>query len=151
MAPPIPTAPPMPPPVPAAPQPLPQDPHAVGQAAVRLGNAARKSGRTALGLASVMLQDGELVQGLVVGQVNELDGACLLTDRRVFILNDRAWVPDQISFPLDGSLYVHGEAAGKAAALTFHREGVVVQVGRIVDVALAQELAQRIRARAAGG
>jgi hypothetical protein len=123
----------------------------MGPAAGRLGNAARKAGRTSLGLASVMLQDGELVQGVVVGQVNQLDGACVLTDRRVFILNDRAWQPDQISFPVDASLYVHGEATGKTASLTFHREGVVVQVSQIADVALAQELAQRVRARVAGG
>jgi hypothetical protein len=131
------------------PQPLPQDPHAIGQAAGRLGNAGRKAGRTALGVASVLLQEGELAECLVVGRVNELDGACLLTDRRVFILNDRAWLPDQVSFPLDSQLYVQGEAAGKTATLTFHRAGVVVQVAKITDVALAQELAQRVRAKAA--
>jgi hypothetical protein len=133
------------------PQPLPQDPHAIGVPAGRLGNASKRSGRTALGLASVLLEPGEVVECLVVGQVNELDGVCLLTDRRVYILNDRTWLPDQVSFPLDASLYVQGEAAGKAANLTFHRAGVVVPVTKIGDVALAQELAQRIRARVAAG
>jgi hypothetical protein len=123
----------------------------MGGAAGRLGNAAKRSGRTALGLAAVLLQEGELVECVVVGQVNGLDGACLLTDRRVFILNDRVWLPDQISFPLDPALTVQGEAAGKTATLTFSREGVIAQVAKIGDVALAQELAQRVRARAAGG
>jgi hypothetical protein len=126
---------------------VPQDPHAIGQAAGRLGNSAKKAGRTALGLASVLLEEGEVVECVVVGQVNAVDGACLLTNRRVLVLNDRAWLPDQVSFPVDAALYVQGEAAGKAASLTFHRQGVVVQVGRIGDVALAQEFAQRVRGR----
>lgn len=153
-APAVPTSPPAPaapaPTPPAAPAPLPGDPHALGPAVARLGNGAKKAGRTALGITSVLLEQGELVECLVVGKVNELDGVAVLTDRRLLLHNDRQWAVDQLSMPLDTALQVQGLAEGNTATLTFVRENIGVPVARIADVPLAQELAQRVRARAAG-
>jgi hypothetical protein len=140
----------MPAPVPpAAPVALPGDPHALGPAVGRLGNGAKKAGRTALGITSVLLEEGELVECVVVGKVNELDGVAVLTDRRLLLHNDRQWAIDQLSMPLDAGVQVQGLAEGSTATLTFVREGIAVPVSKIGDVALAQELAQRVRARAA--
>ena len=46
---------------------------------------------------------------------------------------------------------VRGEAAGTTATITIVREMHQAVVQKVSDVQLAQELAQRIRARAAGG
>jgi hypothetical protein len=99
----------------------------------------------------VLLEEGELVESLIVGKVNELDGVAVLTDRRLLLHNDRQWAVDQLSMPLDAGLTVQGLAEGGTATLTFVRENVAVPVSRIGDVNLAQEFAQRVRARAAGG
>lgn len=127
------------------------DPHVLGPAVARLGNGARKSARTALAIASVVLDDGEAVEGLVAGQVDGLDGIAVLTDRKLVLLNDRQWRPDRYAFVLDPGLTVRGEAAGAEATLTIEQGGRTAVISRIGDVPLAQELAQRIRARAATG
>jgi len=114
----------------------------------RLGNSARKASRVALGITSVLLEEGELVECLVAGKVNELDGVAVLTDRRLLLHNDRQWAVDQLSLPVDAALGVQGLADGGTATLTFTREAIAVPVSRIADVPLAQELAQRVRARA---
>jgi hypothetical protein len=69
----------------------------------------------------------------------------------VLIHNDRQWAVDQVSFPVDAALTVQGLADGGTATVTFTRENIAVPVSRIADVNLAQELAQRIRTRVAGG
>jgi hypothetical protein len=119
-------------------------------AAGRLSNSAKKSVRTCLGIVSVLLGPGEMVECLVAGKVHDLDGVALLTNQRVLVLNDRMWEPDQISFPVDAGLVVRGEAAGNTATITIQRENLYAVVNRIADVQLAQELAQRIRGRAVG-
>ena len=131
------------------PVPLPGDPHAMGPAVARLGSGAKKAGKVALGMTSVLLQEGELVECLIVGKVNELDGVAVLTDRRLLVHNDRQWAVDQMSMPLDAGLTVQGVAEGGTATLTFVREGIGVPVSKVGDVALAQELAARVRTRAA--
>jgi hypothetical protein len=133
----------------AAPTPL--DPNGLGAAASRLSRGSAKNARTALGLASVLLEDGEVVECVVAGKVNELDGLVCLTNRRLFVLNDRQWVPDQLSLPVDAAMSVRGEVAGSAASITIQREAHAAVITRIGDLPLAQELAQRIRARAVGG
>jgi hypothetical protein len=130
--------------------PSPGDPSGIGAAAARLSNSHRKAARTALGIASVLLDEGELVECLVGGKVNELDGVVVLTNRRLLIVNDRQWVPDQLSLPVDQGVTVRGEAAGTTASLTIQRENLAAVVTKVSDVQLAQELAQRIRGRAAG-
>jgi hypothetical protein len=57
-------------------------------------------------------------------------------------------VPDQVSFQLDAGLTVQGVAEGNKASLTLSRQGTTAVVAGISDVTLAQEMAQRIRARA---
>jgi hypothetical protein len=121
----------------------------MGPAVARVGNAAKKAGKVALGITSALLQEGELVESLIVGKVNELDGVAVLTDRRLLVHNDRQWQIDQLSMPLDAALTVQGIAEGGTATLTFVREGIGVPVAKVGDVALAQEFAARVRTRVA--
>lgn len=130
--------------------PAPSDPHAIGMALGRLSNAAKKSSKVTLGILSVVLEPGELVECLVAGKVHDLDGLLVLTNSRLLVLNDRPFEPDLLSIPVDAALTVRGEAAGNTATLTVQREQVYAQLTRAADVQLAQELAQRIRGRAAG-
>jgi hypothetical protein len=178
LPPPVPTAP-LPPPVPGTPLPPPgatiasepaagaappvapvpapvvtptaTDPHGLGSAVARLSSSHRKAAKASLAITSVLLDDGELVECLVAGQVNDLDGLVCLTNRRILVVNDRQWLPDQLSLPVDGAVTVRGEASSSTSAmLTIEREAHRAVVTKISDVQLAQELAQRIRARAAG-
>ena len=145
-------APPLPPPPAAAPTiPTSVDPHAFGPAAARLANSARKSARVALAIASSLLDEGELVECVVTGHVLEHDGVAVLTNRRVLVVNDREWKPEVLSFRIDSSLTVRGEAAGSEATLTVQREAQLAVIARIADVPLAQDMAQRLRGRAAAG
>jgi hypothetical protein len=117
----------------------------------RLSNSSKKSSKVVLGILSVLLEPGELVECLVAGKVHDLDGLLVLTDRRLLVLNDRQFQPDQLSIPVDGAITVRGEAAGSTATITVQREQAYAQLTRVSDVQLAQELAQRIRGRAAAG
>ena len=137
-------------PTPAA-VPTPTDPHGLGLAASRLSKGHAKAAKTALGIASVLLEDGEVVECVVGGKVNELDGLVCLTNRRLLVMNDRLWLPDQLSLPVDAAMTVRGEAAGTTATITIQREAHAAVLTKVSDVQLAQELAQRIRGRAAGG
>jgi len=135
----------------AAAVPTPADPHGLGLAASRLSKGHAKAAKTALGIASVLLEDGEVVECVVAGKVNELDGLVCLTNRRLLVMNDRQWLPDQLSLPVDAAMTVRGEAAGTTATITIQREAHAAVLTKVSDVQLAQELAQRIRGRAAGG
>jgi hypothetical protein len=149
MPPPVPSAPLPPPAAPVAPQPAPYDPHAIGAAAARLSGSTKKSSRVVLGILSVLLEPGELVECLVGGKVHDLDGLLVLTDRRLLVLNDRPFQPDQLTIPVDQAVSVRGEATGNTATITVQREQSYAQLTRVSDVQLAQEFAQRIRGRAA--
>ena len=70
-------------------------PDAIGAAFGRLGNTAKKAAKTAVGILSVMLEGGEIVECVVAGKVNEVDGLVCLTNKRLVVLNDRQWVPDR--------------------------------------------------------
>jgi hypothetical protein len=142
-APPYGAPPPTPPLVPAA-----VDPHAVGLAVARLGKQPQKAGATAFGILSALLQDGEVVECLVQGRVNDCDGACALTNLRLILLNDRMWKPDTLSLTVNAALTVQGWQDDRTAALVISNAAVSATIDRIVDRSIAQEMAQRIRARA---
>ena len=68
----------------------------------------------------------------------------------MLLVNDREFRPDVVEFAVDASISVQGWQDDRAAALLVQRADQSAQIERIGDKALAQELAQRIRARAAG-
>ncbi len=136
-----------PPAAPAPPPPVPNDPSGLGAAAGRLGGGARKSGAVALGIASALLRDGEVVECVVLGRFAEANGVVALTNQRLLLANDRQWKPDVVSLAVDGGLVVQGWQDERTAALVFQHDTTSASVDHIGDRALAQEMAQRIRAR----
>ena len=122
----------------------------VGPAAGRMANSAYKTGRAALSVLSVELQEGERVQIVVQGRYLGANGILALTDRRVLVVNDREWQPDITTVELAAGLVVKGWQDDRRAALVFERDGHQMVVDQIVDRDLAQELAKGVRDRFAG-
>ena len=64
----------------------------------------------------------------------------------------KARLPRELAaLEVDQLMSVRGEAAGTTATITIVREMHQAVIQKVSDVQLAQELAQRIRTRAAGG
>lgn len=111
-----------------------------------LGGAKKAAKAPATALA-VLLQEGEVVECLVVGQLYAEDGIAALTDRRLIFLNAKEWVPIFFAVPVDSTLSVAGMQDDRTATLTFTSGANTIQIDRIGDRALAMEMAQRIRGR----
>ena len=107
----------------------------------------RRSARTAAAIASVLLEDGELVEQVLQGSYLGKSAVAVLTDRRLLVVNDREWKPDVRSIAIDPSLQVQGIGDDKSASLTFTGSGEPLSLETISDTALARELAQRVRLR----
>jgi hypothetical protein len=128
-----------------------RDPHGVESAMSRLSAGARRSALAPMAVASALLDPGEVADAAVQGELQRRPAVVVLTDRRLVVANDRRWAPDVRSFALDESLVVHGWQDDRRATLVFVRDGVGVTIESISDRPLARDLAQRIRARCAGG
>lgn len=126
------------------------DPHGLGGAAGRLESWSRKAGRVALGIASVSLEDDEQVELVVQGEIEGAPGVAVLTDRRLVLVNEAAWVPLVETVELDAGLQVAGEADARSATITLTTPTGVRAVTGSRDVDLTKGFAARLRARAAG-
>ncbi|MEY2421181.1 MAG: hypothetical protein QOI95_1248 [Acidimicrobiaceae bacterium] len=126
------------------------DPAGLGAALARLGSGGRKGAKVAANAAAVLLREGEIVECAVQGQLYGSNAVVLLTNGRLLIVNDREFRPDVLEFVVDPSINVQGWQDDRAAALLVQRAELSAQIERIADKPLAQEIAQRIRARAAG-
>ncbi len=136
---------PAPPPFPTGPA----DPHGLGTAVSRLGNSGRKSAKASLLVAGALLDEGETVECAVAGRFEGEPGAAVLTDRRVLLVNERAWSPSVTILPVDKGLAVQGWQDDRTASLTFSADGRQLVIEQIGDRQLAVEVAGRIRARTA--
>ncbi|MEM9203413.1 MAG: hypothetical protein AAGC53_17335 [Actinomycetota bacterium] len=126
------------------------DPHRLGLAVDRLGAPTRKASAAAFAVAAAELDEGEMVQTAVGCRYLGSDGAVVLTDRRMLIVNARSWSPDIVVVDLEPGLTVQGWQDDRAAALVFGRNGHELVVDRITDRVVAQELAADVRRRSAG-
>ncbi|MGI8662619.1 MAG: hypothetical protein ACR2LQ_05335 [Acidimicrobiales bacterium] len=111
-----------------------------------LGGSKKAAKASATALA-VLLQEGEVVECLVHGQLYGDDGVAALTERRLVFVNDKEWAPVVVAVPVDATLTVAGMQDDRTASLSFTSAGNVIQIDRIGDRALAMEMAQRIRTR----
>ena len=127
------------------------DPSGLGAALARLGSGGRKGAKAAANAAAILLQEGEIVECAVQGQLYGSNAVVLLTNSRLLIVNDREFRPDIVEIVVDAAVTVQGWQDDRAAAVLVQRNEVSAQVERIGDKPLAQELAQRIRARAGAG
>ena len=124
------------------------DPSGLGAALGRLGSSGRKGARASATAAAVLLAEGEIVECAVQGQLYGANAVALLTNGRLLLVNDREFKPDVVEFVVDAEISVQGWQDERTAALLVQRGEHSAQIERIGDKALAQELAQRIRARA---
>lgn len=142
-APPQSAGPPASPFVPAAPV----DPNRLGAAVARLSSGARKVAKAPLLVAAVLLEDGELVECAAAGRIEGIGAVAVLTDRRILLVNERAWSPMVASMAVDPGLAVQGWQDSRTASLTFVAAGRQLVLEQITDKQLAVEVAGRIRAR----
>jgi len=98
-------------------------------------------------VAAALLQEGELVEIMVVGRVLGLDAVAVLTNQRLVVVNDNQLKPLVLTFEVDPQLQVQGWEEGKTASLIFTRGEISARVDSIGDPGLAREMAARTRAR----
>ena len=122
------------------------DPHALGVAVSRL--TARRGSDAVFAVASVVLEEAEQVEIAVHGRYQGLDGAALLTDRRLLLLNSAKWKPTIDTVPITADLSVQGLGDGRTASLLFTSGRVTHTIDQIRDTTIAQEFAHRLRSRA---
>jgi hypothetical protein len=125
------------------------DPWDFGAAYSRLSSNAQRAGRVAAAVATALLADDEMVELIVQGRYQSQAGLIVLTDRRVLIVNDHEWRPDVRVVPIEPELVVQGWQDDRTASLVFVTQGQSVTVSVIVDRPLAQEMAQKVRAKVA--
>ncbi len=113
----------------------------------RFSPGARRAGKASLLAAAVLLEEGESVECAAAGRLEGEPAAAVLTDRRILLVNERAWAPLVASMRVDASLAVQGWQDSRTASLTFLTHGRQLVLEQITDKALAIEVAGRIRAR----
>ena len=146
MTPPEPAGPPPAPELAPAPAPTPDDPHAVGGCVGRLGFSAKRNARVAAGIATAVLDEGEVAEQLIQGSYLGKNAVAVLTDRRLLFVNDKEWKPDIRSIELDDALTVAGMGDERSATLTFSGVGDPAELSGI-DAGHAREFAHRVRTR----
>lgn len=114
-----------------------------------MSSGSQRAGRVALAIASVLLDDDEVVDLVLQGLYQSHAGVVLLTDRRLVVVNDHEWAADRRFVAITPDLVVQGWQDDHTASLVFVTEGESVTVSLIADRPLARELAEKTRARVA--
>ena len=145
-------APPPPPPPtyapPAPPGPVgAADPNGLGLAFGRLGSSARKTAKVAVVVAGALLGEGETVEAVVGGRYEGHGSVLVLTDRGLWLVDDREWRPFVEQIAVGPQLEVQGWQDDRTASLTLVANGRSLVLDQIADRELAVEMAGRIRYR----
>jgi len=122
------------------------DPNGLGIAVSRLN--VRRQEMSVFAIASVVLEDGEKVEVAVFGRYQGVEGAAILTDQRLLLMNAAAWKPTIDEVPIVADLSVEGISDGRVASLLITSGRTTSTLDQIRDTAIAQEFAHRLRARA---
>ncbi len=125
----------------------PPDPNGLGIAFDRLSGGAKKSAKVAIAVAGAALDEGELVDSVVAGKVEGNGAVLVLTDRKLLLVDDRAWRPLVERIAVDPGLQVQGWQDDRSASLTLVFAGRQLVIDQIADRPQAVEMAQRIRYR----
>lgn len=123
------------------------DPHGLTGALARISPEVVDRAAVPLAVVSVLLDDDEVVESAVVGEMLGHPAAVVVTARRAVVANGRRWSPVVDVFEVDASLDVRGRHDGGVAAITLMDRDRIVTVDGIADVALAMHFADRVRAR----
>jgi hypothetical protein len=125
------------------------DPHGVGNALSRISPAAQYAGRPAATVLAAVLEDGDVVDLLIQGQLRGLPGVAALVGPKLVMVNAREWEPEVVSLPITATLQVQGMQQTNLATLVFTDGETQEMVDQIGDAQLAVAMAERVRARVA--
>jgi glutamate formiminotransferase len=76
---------------------------------------------------------------------------CAVTNQRILLVNDNEWKPDTAELAFEPGITVQGWADDRSAALVIaHPAGWQVVIDKVSEKEIAQEMAQRIRAKVGG-
>lgn len=130
-----------------APMPSPPVPDAHGLAAAvgRLHPDAVEAASVPISVCGALLERDEVVLAAVTGQMLGHAAVVVLTTQRVLVVNGRRWQPIVDQFSLSPELVVRGRHDRDIASLTFSQGDQLSTVDAITEVALAVEVAERIR------
>ncbi len=96
-------------------------------------------------MCGALLVRDEVVLAAVTGQMLGHAAVVVLTNQQVMVVNGRRWQPIVDVFALGPDLVVRGRHDRDVASLTFSDATQLSTVDAIGEVALAVELAERIR------
>lgn len=121
------------------------DAHGLAAAVARLRPDAADAAAVPISVSGALLVRDEVVLGAVTGQMLGHPAVVVLTNQRVIIVNGRRWQPIVDIFTLEPDLMVRGRHDRDVASLTFAQGDQLSTIDAISEVALAVELAERIR------
>lgn len=111
----------------------------------RLATHERERATVSLLIVGAILDEGERVLGLVVGQMLGRPAVIVLSDTRVVIVNDRQWQPVVDVYALDSKLEIRGRYDRNVAAIGVSDGDALSMVDGVFDVQSAVDLVTRIR------
>lgn len=121
------------------------DAHGLAAAVGRLRPEDQERAAAPISVCGALLQRDEVVLCAVTGQMLGQPAVVVLTTQRVLVINGRRWKPIVDVFPLGPQLVVRGRHDRDIAALSFSDDERLSTVDNITEVALAVELAERVR------
>ncbi|UDY36782.1 hypothetical protein [Dermatobacter hominis] len=121
------------------------DAHGLAAAVGRLRPEAAEAAAVPISVCGALLRRDEVVLAAVTGQMLGHPAVVVLTNTRVLVVNGRRWQPIVDIFDLTPDLVVRGRHDRDIASLTFSVGTQLSTVDAITEVALAVELAERIR------
>ena len=124
------------------------DTHGFGAAMGRLMGGSRRTARGAALVAASHLAPNETVEIVVCGRFLANDAVAVLTNTRLIVANDRQWDPEIVSLDNLVGLKVEGWVERRSATLRLTHGTDTHVVDRINDTAVAEALADALRARA---
>jgi len=123
------------------------DPHGFAPHAAGISSATQKRAKAAVVAASLSLDEGEMVTGLVCGEYLGHDGVAVLTTSRIVFANSRTFAPDVDSVPISTVQEVKGWIESNRATLEVTTATGAFVVGGIKELDAAQMLASELRGR----
>lgn len=121
------------------------DAHGLAAAIARLRPEDQELAATPICVVGALLQPDEVVLVAVTGQMLGHPAVVVLTTRRILVVNARRWQPIVDLFEVGPELVVRGRHDADVAALSFADGSRLSTVDGITEVALAVELAERVR------
>ena len=113
----------------------------------RSGGSAAAPAKVAVVVAGALLGEGETVEAVVGGRYEGHGSVLVLTDRGLWLVDDREWRPFVEQIAVGPQLEVQGWQDDRTASLTLVANGRSLVLDQIADRELAVEMAGRIRYR----